>query len=195
MMADKKKKRPGRRDYLNDFHPNVAGEYIYTGTHYIYNVETKSFKTHLTHLWVFGALAMVCAIVGGCLPNVHFDKVPYVLLPYTVGLVACGATLYALGKMSVGGGKLRSYVYKSSVAKLPRRTLITAIASGLTFVTGIVAALIGKLAGSVPMICIFSCTQVALCCFSLLVYRENRVSQWNENGENDGISANELGTD
>ena len=30
-MADEKKKRRGRRAYLEDFHRNVAGEYIYTG--------------------------------------------------------------------------------------------------------------------------------------------------------------------
>ena len=30
-MADGKKKRRGRRAYLEDFHQNVAGEYIYTG--------------------------------------------------------------------------------------------------------------------------------------------------------------------
>lgn len=193
-MAEKKK-RPGRRDYLNDFHQNVAGEYVYTGTHYIYNVEKKSYRAHLTCLWVFGALAMACAIVGGCLPHVHFDKVPYVLVPYTVSLVACGMTLYALARMSSGGGTLRSYVYKSTVAKLPARTLVTAIAAGLTFVASVVAAVVGSLAGETGMICIFSCTQGALCCFSLLAYRENRVSHWTENGKNDGICANVPGTD
>lgn len=35
-MAEKNKKRGGRRAHLNDFHVNLAGDYVYTGAHYSY---------------------------------------------------------------------------------------------------------------------------------------------------------------
>ena len=33
-MADKKKKQAGRRAYLNDFHRDLTGAYIYDGSHF-----------------------------------------------------------------------------------------------------------------------------------------------------------------
>ena len=36
IMAEKNKKRGGRRAHLNDFHVNLAGDYVYTGAHYSY---------------------------------------------------------------------------------------------------------------------------------------------------------------
>ena len=31
---EKKRRKRGENSYLNDFHPNLAGEYIYSGTLY-----------------------------------------------------------------------------------------------------------------------------------------------------------------
>ena len=41
-MAEKNKKRGGRRAHLNDFHVNLAGDYVYTGTHYSYVDQGRS---------------------------------------------------------------------------------------------------------------------------------------------------------
>ena len=41
-MAEKNKKRGGRRAHLNDFHVNLAGDYVYTGAHYTYVDQGRS---------------------------------------------------------------------------------------------------------------------------------------------------------
>ena len=41
-MAEKNKKRGGRRAHLNDFHVNLAGDYVYTGAHYSYVDQGRS---------------------------------------------------------------------------------------------------------------------------------------------------------
>ena len=42
VMAEKNKKRGGRRAHLNDFHVNLAGDYVYTGAHYTYVDQGRS---------------------------------------------------------------------------------------------------------------------------------------------------------
>ena len=49
-MAEKNKKRGGRRAHLNDFHVNLAGDYVYTGAHYFFGIFTESLILVLKNL-------------------------------------------------------------------------------------------------------------------------------------------------
>ena len=120
-----------RRSYLDHFHKNAAGEYIYSGEHYAYTTEKKPRRRALGELWVLCALAVATTLVGGCIPVPGLSGCAYVLIPYVVGVIASCSLIWTMGQLSAGGDPLREYVYLTTVKKLPHRTLITAAASCL----------------------------------------------------------------
>ena len=65
-MADKKKKQAGRRAYLNDFHRDLTGAYIYDGSHF--HFAGDGWKQVLLRLWALGIVlvVLVLAILGSC---------------------------------------------------------------------------------------------------------------------------------
>ena len=56
-MADKKKKQAGRRAYLNDFHRDLTGAYIYDGSHF--HFAGDGWKQALLRLWALGIVLVV----------------------------------------------------------------------------------------------------------------------------------------
>ena len=75
--SEKKKKRPFRKAYLDDFHRNVAGEYIYTGP-------TRAWGSPrgrtLRRLWPLALLALAAAVAGGCIPGCGMEQYPLSLI-------------------------------------------------------------------------------------------------------------------
>ena len=62
-MADKKKKQAGHRAYLNDFHRDLTGAYIYDGSHF--HFAGDGWKQALLRLWALGLFSrMVCRPSG-----------------------------------------------------------------------------------------------------------------------------------
>ena len=59
-MADKKKKQAGRRAYLNDFHRDLTGAYIYDGSHF--HFAGDGWKQALLRLWALGIVLVVLAV-------------------------------------------------------------------------------------------------------------------------------------
>lgn len=133
-MAEEKKKKRWGRAYLNDFRANVAGEYVYTGKHYIWKSDRKS---ALLRLWVFAAGGLVCAVVAGCLPATGMEGAVWALLPYVFGLIGSMTCVYAMVRLSAAGESVREYVFDATVKSLPGRCMMTIIFS--------VAAMIGDL--------------------------------------------------
>lgn len=62
-MADKKKKQAGRRAYLNDFHRDLTGAYIYDGSHF--HFAGDGWKQVLLRLWALGLVLVVLVLAGG----------------------------------------------------------------------------------------------------------------------------------
>mgnify|MGYP003247044284 CR=1 FL=1 len=61
-------KKHSRREHLNDFHLNVAGEYVYDGA--LYACQSSEEKQHRIKRAVWGmvAILIVAVIAGGCIP-------------------------------------------------------------------------------------------------------------------------------
>ena len=57
-MAKKRGKR-GENSYLNDFHPNLAGEYIYDGALYACQSDPVTQKKSRRRLWGCTALLLI----------------------------------------------------------------------------------------------------------------------------------------
>ena len=78
-MADKKKKQAGRRAYLNDFHRDLTGAYIYDGSHF--HFAGDGWKQALLRLWALGIVLVVVVLAGGfsgeTMAHCVFQILPY----------------------------------------------------------------------------------------------------------------------
>lgn len=138
-MADGKKKRRGRRAYLEDFHQNVAGEYIYTGQTHAWKAPRG--KT-LLKLWLCAIAAIGAAVAAGCVPNTGMERRVWALIPYVLMLISSGVQGWLLYKLTDGGNPVRDYVWKASVPRLPAVGIVTcilALASIMTEIANIFA--------------------------------------------------------
>ena len=133
-MADEKKKRRGRRAYLEDFHQNVAGEYIYTGQTHAWKAPRG--KT-LRKLWLCAIAAIGAAVAAGCVPNTGMERRVWALIPYVLMLISSGVQGWLLYKLTDGGDPVRDYVWKASVPRLPAAGIVTGILALASIVTEI----------------------------------------------------------
>ena len=146
-MADGKKKRRGRRAYLEDFHQNVAGEYIYTGQTHAWKAPRG--KT-LRKLWLCAIAAIGAAVAAGCVPNTGMERRVWALIPYVLMLISSGVQGWLLYKLTDGGDPVRDYVWKASVPRLPAAGIVTGILAFTSIVTEIANIFAPNFAGTLP---------------------------------------------
>ena len=96
-MADKKKKQAGRRAYLNDFHRDLTGAYIYDGSHF--HFAGDGWKQVLLRLWALGLVLVVLVLAGGFSGETMAHCV-FQILPYLVEVGAVGSVVWALVRLS-----------------------------------------------------------------------------------------------
>ena len=141
-----KKKRPFRRAYLEDFHRNVAGEYIYTGpTHTWVSPRGKS----LAKLWLCGIGGLVAALAAGCIPDCRMEQRPWALIPYVLALLFAGIQIWKLYRLTDGGDPVRDYVWKASVKPLPVLGILTAALAGIAAAAELVNLLLPGFDGKI----------------------------------------------
>lgn len=147
-MADKKKKQAGRRAYLNDFHRDLTGAYIYDGSHF--HFAGDGWKQALLRLWALGIVLVVLVLAGG-FSGETMSHCVFQILPYLVEVGAVGSVVWALVRLTSGGETLRAYVYKATVQALPGRAVLVMCAAGAgmlgTALCMIVHGTAGRLAG------------------------------------------------
>ncbi len=125
-MRDEQRKRRGRRAHLNDFHLNLAGEYVYDGALFACRAEADAARASQRRLWAAAAALAIAAIAGGCIPAPGMQNHFYVILPY-LGEVLCAASVvWALAKIGTDWSAVREYVYERTVPVLPIRAACTA---------------------------------------------------------------------
>lgn len=129
-MAEKQYK--GRKAYLNDFKKNEKGGYTYEGTVYEWKKEPEAYKRTLLTLWILGILLVLCAVGAGFFDAPGAVNRFYVILPYITSFVAAMSVLWGMIRLTEGKLPLRSYIYQASIEKLPVRTRITMIFSGIS---------------------------------------------------------------
>lgn len=115
-MADKKKKQAGHRAYLNDFHRDLTGAYIYDGSHF--HFAGDGWKQAILRLWALGIVLVVLVLAGGFSGETMAHCV-FQILPYLMEVGAVGSVVWALVRLTSGGETLRAYVYKATVQSLP----------------------------------------------------------------------------
>ena len=127
-----KKKRRSRRAYLNDFHLNEKGEYVYEGKMIGFAGDGASYHKYLAWITTASVLMFVCTIAAECLPAVSLSKFGLTVIPWLGQLVTVCLAAYAAWKILWGKNPMREYIYKASAAKLPTRVILAAAFSFLT---------------------------------------------------------------
>lgn len=124
-MAKKRGKR-GENSYLNDFHPNLAGEYIYDGALYACQSDPDTQKKSRRRLWGCTALLLLAALLSGSIPAPGMQNCFYVILPFLGELIAAVSVVWAVVKLGRDWNAVREYVYERTVPALPGRALCVA---------------------------------------------------------------------
>lgn len=126
-MMEKKRKKRGENSYLNDFHPNLAGEYIYGGTLYACQADAGVLRAAQRRVWIAGGLLVLSAALGGCIPAPGMQNHFYVILPYLGELTSSLTVGWALVKLGRDWTAVREYIYERTVPALPRRAAAAAV--------------------------------------------------------------------
>ena len=113
-------KKHSRREHLNDFHLNVAGEYVYGGA--LYACQSSEEKQHRIKraVWGMAAILIVAVIAGGCIPAPGMQNCFYVLLPYLGEFLGAASVIWALAKLGMDWGTVREYNYKKKRGRSAR---------------------------------------------------------------------------
>lgn len=125
-MAKKRGKR-GENSYLNDFHPNLAGEYIYDGALYACQSDPDTQKKSRRRLWGCTTLLLLAALLSGSIPAPGMQNCFYVILPFLGELIAAVSVVWAVVKLGRDWSAVREYVYERTVPALPGRALCAAV--------------------------------------------------------------------
>ena len=102
-MAEKNKKKKGRRAYLDDFQTTVSGEMIYCGAYYGFQGGDRARRRFLLKLAAASAVAAVFSVLSGCVPAPGTLNCFYVLLPLLGSILSAVSVLWAVIRLIAGG--------------------------------------------------------------------------------------------
>ena len=166
-MAEKNKKRGGRRAHLNDFHVNLAGDYVYTGAHYTYVDQGRSRDRVQRELWGL-SIAILPAMLN-CW---------YVILPYICEAAAAVSVIWAVARLRKAEDPIREYVYKKSVQPLPHRAMLCMIFAGLGFVTMVLYLVMNDSGGRVASVITYLALKALVAGGAWLLWRYMLTLKW-----------------
>ncbi|MFU2433819.1 MAG: hypothetical protein ACM678_08150 [Clostridiales bacterium] len=179
MMGEQHKKH-NRREHLNDFHLNVAGEYVYDGA--LYACQSSEEKQHRIKraVWGMAAILIVAVIAGGCIPAPGMQNCFYVLLPYLGEFLGAASVIWALAKLGMDWGTVREYNYKKSVAVLPVRTAVTAVFSLLGIVCELIFFFVNDHAGQTFFALLYVLLKLIALLSALVLRAEIMQAEWDK---------------
>lgn len=180
-MTDIKKKR--RRTYLESFHKDQDGKYVYQGDVYTYQgnsrqEEAGDLRRELQKLWVWCILLLGGLAAAGCITAPGMDNCFYVLLPYAAGLIAGISVCWALCRLTHGKNPLKAYIYEASIKALPFRTVLTALCAGFSAAGEVIFVLRRGFEGKAGGFCVFILLNVLAVFSSMMIRRIVQSMQW-----------------
>lgn len=179
MAETKKKKRKGRRAYLNDFYTDVSGNIVYTGVMYRYEGEKPFRQSYLRVALLCGAVfAAVFAIACVPAPSMLGYGKPYVVLPFIFEAIGVLLTLWAAIRLGINGPDLRAYVWEATAKKLPWWLEMTVVFACVGVIGNIVYLAIFGFEGKVFLGILVIVLHIAAAVSALLAIRALRRMTW-----------------
>lgn len=170
--------KKGRKSYLNDIQQNLSGEYIYTGAHWSYVPEGKSYPRAVFEIVIFSLLSLAAVVSAGLVRAGGMGNCFYVLFPYIAELIAVFTLELAVYKLAVKGKKLRAYEYSASVEKIPVRAMLSAVFAGIGIVCIIIFVIINGIDGSFGEIILLFCAKAVGIAAPLFLRRLMGALRW-----------------
>ncbi len=177
-MAEKNKKRGGRRAHLNDFHVNLAGDYVYTGAHYSYVDQGRSRDRVQRELLGLSVAVMLAVVAGGCSDAPAMLNCWYVILPYICEAAAAVSVIWAVLRLRKAEEPIREYIYKKSVQALPHRAMLCMIFAGLGFVTMVLYLAMNGSGGRVASVIAYLALKALVAGGTWLLWRYMLTLKW-----------------
>lgn len=182
-MAEKKK-RKGRRAYLNDFYTDVSGNTVYTGKMLTYHGRLPYPAARL-RIGFYCGLVFACVFAVACLPApsmLGYGKT-YVMLPFIFEAIGLLLTVWAAVRMLYHGESLREYVYEASAKKLPWWLEMTAFFAAVSAVCNVIYVALNGFGGQVGLSLLLIVLHILAAVFALLGIRFLRQITWSNGGE------------
>jgi len=181
-----KKKRKGRRAYLDDFQAGVNGQYIYTGSMYRYEgaVPYQRAMRRVSLLTAAMCAALVCAGAVPAPSMLGFGNF-YVIVPFLVEMVGVALAIWSAAKLIYGGEELRAYVHAATVKKLPDRLSMSLFFAGASIVANIVYLALKGFGGKVIASLLVIVFHALVILTAWLLKRELSTHRWTTGGEED----------
>lgn len=143
------KKKKGRRSYLNDIQPNLAGEYVYVGKYYCFVPQGKSYGKAIAEIVILALLSLAGLVAAGFVNAGGMGNCFYVIIPYMGEAISVFVLLWAVSKLLIKGEKLREYVYGSSVLRIPTAAVCCAAFAAVGIVCILIFTILNGPDGSI----------------------------------------------
>lgn len=177
-MAEKKRK--GRKAYLEDFHRDEKGDYVYKGEFYRWQGEDNELRRGRIWLWVLCAGMIAAIAAAGCVEAPGTVNCVYILLPYTINFVAGISVCWGLYRLTAGGDPMRAYIYKASVEQIPARAVCTGIGAGAAVIGELIFVCRNGLGGKAAGFVLFLLLETAVLAAAVLTWRCVKKMKWNK---------------
>lgn len=148
-MAEMREKRRNRRAYLNDFHLNEKGEYVFEGKMIGFVEETVTYRQYLARISSAAILMFIFTVAAECLPAVTMSRFGLTMIPWLGQIIVACLVIYSTWQMFLGKNPMREYVYKASQEKLPMRVILMAVFSFFTAASEMIYVFVKGCAGEV----------------------------------------------
>lgn len=177
-MAEKNKKKKGRRAYLDDFQTTVSGEMIYCGAYYAFQGGARARKRFLLKMAALSGVAVVLSVLSGCVPAPGALNCFYVLLPLLGSILSAVSVLWAVIRLITGGEELREYIYSATMEEFPLRTALCVGFAGLGLVGELLYLVLHGMEGKLFGMLIFLLCQLLVLLLSVFCRRTAKASVW-----------------
>ena len=161
-MAEKNKKRGGRRAHLND-------TYVDQG---------RSRDRVHRELWGLSIAILLAVVAGGCSDAPAMLNCWYVILPYICEAAAAVSVIWAVARLRKAEDPIREYVYKKSVQPLPHRAMLCMIFAGLGFVTMVLYLVMNGSGGRVASVIVYLALKALVAGGAWLLWRYMLILKW-----------------
>lgn len=175
---EKKRRKRGENSYLNDFHPNLAGEYIYDGALYACTAEPAAQRVMKRRLWGLTAALAALVILSGSIPAPGMQNCFYVILPFLCEAIAVCTAVWAAVRLGRDWSAVREYVYERSVTVLPGRSMAAAVCAAAGFLCEIVYLALSGHGGRMPFAALYLALKALSFLCALTIHRLIRCSDW-----------------
>lgn len=178
MAKSNSKSKKGRRSYLNDIRPNLAGEYVYVGDYYCYVPQGKSYRRAVAEIAALSVLGFLALVAAGFVNAGGMGNCFYVIIPYMGEAISVFVLLWAVSKIIIKGEKLREYVYGSSVLRIPAASICCAAFAGAGMVCILVFTVLNGIDGSAGEYILLLAAKAAAVAAPLLLRRLMKSLKW-----------------